>query len=307
MPLLARAVCLSIFDAAIHDAVGKALQASAFDLYDENLPTPEADRYFGGPGQCFAAIRRMLTTPPRTTSPAWWVVGKADDLEQDIRPVVDAMGYHAFKLKIMGQDAGVDAHRVAEVFQAARSWGITQPRLTVDSNEANPDAASVGEFLDELLAHDPDAYEALEMIEQPTGRNIEQNAFDWSGVAARKPVMVDEGLTTLDVMPVARDQGWSGFALKTCKGHSFALTAAAWAHRHGMKISLQDLTNPGLSAVHAALFACRVPTMNGVELNSPQFTPDANARWLDRYPRLFHIRNGEHRLRNPLAVTGLGG
>ncbi|MCC6680714.1 MAG: hypothetical protein IT445_07410, partial [Phycisphaeraceae bacterium] len=63
-----------------------------------------------------------------------------------------------------------------------------------------------------------DAYRALEMIEQPTGRDIARYAYDWHPVAARKPVMVDEGLMTLASMPLAREQGWSGFALKTCKG-----------------------------------------------------------------------------------------
>ena len=82
--------------------------------------------------------------------------------------------------------------------------------------------------------------------------------------------------------PDARADGWSGLALKTCKGHSFVLVAAAWARQHGMLLSMQDLTNPGLAAIHSALFAARMPTLNGIELNSPQFTPAANAEWLPR-------------------------
>ena len=82
-------------------------------------------------------------------------------------------------------------------------------------------------------------------------------------------------------------QGWSGFALKTCKGHSVALTAAAWARRRGLLLSLQDLTNPGRALIHAALFAAHVPMINDVELNSPQFTPAANAEWLPRLAGLF--------------------
>lgn len=306
MPILARSVCASIYDAAIHDAVGKALGVSAFDLYDEHLATP-ADKYFGGSGACFASIKHLLESPPREDSPAWWVVGKSDNLEQDLRPVVEECGYFAFKLKIMGQNPEVDSSRVIEVYRSVRDWGVNKPRLTIDSNEANPDADSVSKFLDHLESQDQDAYDALEMIEQPTGRDIQKHAFDWSQIAARKPVMVDEGLTTMDMMPLAKKQGWSGFALKTCKGHSFALAAAAWAHQHGMLLSLQDLTNPGLSGVHAALFASRVPTMNGVELNSPQFTPAANREWLDRYPHLFQIRSGEQRLPDPLVTPGLGG
>jgi len=100
-------------------------------------------------------------------------------------------------------------------------------------------------------------------------------------------------------------QGWSGLALKTCKGHSFALTVAAWAVENGMLLSLQDLTNPGLSMIHAALFAAYVPTINGVELNSPQYTPAANAEWLPRLSCLFEPTDGIHRLPDEIP-PGLG-
>jgi hypothetical protein len=49
-PVLARAVCLSPFDAAIHDAVGIALGRSAFDFYREPVPLPTADPHFAGRG-----------------------------------------------------------------------------------------------------------------------------------------------------------------------------------------------------------------------------------------------------------------
>jgi hypothetical protein len=120
-----------------------------------------------------------------------------------------------------------------------------------------------------------------------------------------KPVLLDEGLTGLDVLPEAIAQGWSGLALKTCKGHSFALAAAAWAYERGLLLSLQDLTNPGFAAIHAALMGAHLPTINGVELNSPQFTPGANAPWLPRLRELFDPRDGLHRLPGVLPV-GLG-
>lgn len=94
-------------------------------------------------------------------------------------------------------------------------------------------------------------------------------------------------------------------ALKTCKGHSFALVAAAWAQARGMLLSMQDLTNPGFSAIHSALFAAHVPTMNGVELNSPQFTPAANQPWGPRCAGLFEPTDGLHRLKDA-APPGLG-
>jgi hypothetical protein len=118
-------------------------------------------------------------------------------------------------------------------------------------------------------------------------------------------VLLDEGLTSLELLETAVAQGWSGLALKTCKGHSFALVAAAWAREHGLSLALQDLTNPGLAAIHAVLFAAHIPMQNGIELNSPQFTPAANAAYLPHLSGLFEPREGLHRLPPPVP-DGLG-
>ena len=72
-----------------------------------------------------------------------------------------------------------------------------------------------------------------------------------------------------------------------------------------MSISLQDLTNPGISLIHAALVGAHLPTINGAELNSPQFTPAANQEFAERLPELFVPRDGVHRLPSKMPV-GLG-
>ncbi len=302
-PVLARAMCASPFDAAIHDAVGIALDQSAFSFYEEDTPIPSADPFFDGESAC-AAIRKTLAPSPSKHLRAWWLVSARDDLEREVAPHVREGGYQAFKLKILGKDPLADANRTIEVYRALRSWGIGSPILSVDSNEANPDAASVLEYLERLRALDLAAFEALLYLEQPTGRDIRINAHDWRTVTALKPVLLDEGLTDLGLLPLARKQGWSGLALKTCKGHSFALVAAAWARKHGMLLSLQDLTNPGYSAIHAFLFAAHIPMLNGIELNSPQYTPAANAPWLPRLAGLFQPQ-GMHSL-DARRVVGLG-
>ena len=107
--------------------------------------------------------------------------------------------------------------------------GAKNIELSVDTNEANPDADSVLDYLKRLKAADAEVFNSLQYFEQPTGRDITVHKFDWRDVSKLKPVMLDEGLTSLELMAEAKNQGWSGFALKTCKGHSFALTAAAWA------------------------------------------------------------------------------
>jgi L-alanine-DL-glutamate epimerase-like enolase superfamily enzyme len=301
--ILARAMCASPFDAAIHDGVGQTLGLSAFDFYTNSAPIPSADSMFAGGSACEAI--RSIIRPPLREFDAWLIVSRGDSLEEAVAPWVRERGYHAFKVKILGRDNADDAARTAEVFQAVRAFGVAKPRLTVDSNEANPNAASVLDYLQRLRALDEDAFAALEYLEQPTARDIIANPNDWRQVTRLKPVLLDEGLTSFDVLDEAVAQGWSGLALKTCKGHSFALVAAAWALSSKLHLSLQDLTNPGLSAIHAALFAAHVPTVNGVEMNSPQYTPAANAEWLPRLSALLEPKDGLHRLPDAIPA-GLG-
>lgn len=305
MPLLARSVCASPFDAAIHDATGRALGLSAFALYAEDTAIPSADAWFtnGKSGSTVAAIRRSLRKP-QSELDAWWIISAKDDLEADVRPHVTRSGIRCFKIKLLAKDNAADAARTVEVFRAALNWGIAAPVLSLDSNEGNPDAASVADYLDRLQALDPQAYAALDYLEQPTARDIAAHPFDWHNVGARKPVFLDEGLTQLELLPVAKEQGWSGIALKTCKGHSFALTSAAWALQNNMELTLQDLTNPGYAAIHAFLMGAYLPTRNGVELNSPQYTPAANEPWLPAFATLFKPTGGVHRLHD-LSAPGL--
>jgi L-alanine-DL-glutamate epimerase-like enolase superfamily enzyme len=301
-PPLARSVCLSPFDAAIHDAVGQALNRSAFALYDEDIPIPSADAYFPEGGAAKAIARTLQ--PPVSALTAWLVVGTTESLDS-MTFWVRERGYHAFKLKLSGKDSVTDVTRTIEVYEAARSLGVGAPRICVDSNCANPDADSVLDYLVRLRAADAAVYDALEYVEQPTGRDIANFAYNWHPVTALKPVILDEGLTDFDCMELAHQQGWGGFAIKTCKGQSFSLVAAAWARERGLLLAQQDLTNPGLSAVHSFLMAARLHTFNGIELNSPQYTPDANNDWLPRLSPLFEPTDGFHRLPGSLPA-GLG-
>lgn len=300
--LLAKAVCASPFDAAIHDAAGIALNRPALSFYDRDLPIPSADRYFRH--GAVASIHGMLQ-PMKRSLDAWWIIGPNDDSEKIFAGQISRGGYRCFKLKIRGKDNRDDVARTIAVFDAAKKSGISDPRLSIDSNEANPDADSVSEYLLRLKADRPDVFAAVQYLEQPTGRDIRANRFDWHSVCALKPVLLDEGLTSLDLLPQALADGWGGLALKTCKGHSFTLVAAAWAGEQGMLLAMQDLTNPGLAAIHAALLASRLNTINGIELNSPQFTPAANAEWLPRLGGLFEVRDGAHRLPD-IEPIGLG-
>lgn len=301
---LALAMCLSPFDAAIHDAVGLALGRSAMEIYDQDQRFDTVDCWFDKTS-AGATIHSLLRQEPIRAFDAWLVISREDDLQSLLDMWVQGRGYHAAKLKIAGAEVTADAQWTVEVFRALRETGVRTPRLTADSNGATPSPEAAAEYLARVRSLDEAAFDAIEYLEQPTGRDITGAAYDWRPVTAMKPVLLDEGLTGPEILPLAQEQGWSGLALKTCKGHSFALVAAAWAYQHGMSVALQDLTNPGLAALHAGIFAAYVPTINGVELNSAQFTPEANREWLPRLAPFFEPADGTHRLPETMPA-GLG-
>ena len=180
--VLARILCASPFDAAIHDAAGMALGRSAFTFYDAPVSLPGADASFPDGGAC-AAIARALR-PPRICKQfdAWLCVSKDDTLEGDIRLWIQERGYRCFKLKLLGKDSAADVARTTEIYRGIQELGAVRPRLSADSNEGNPDAASVLEYLERLQTDAPDVFAALEYLEQPTSRDIREPS---AGLARR--------------------------------------------------------------------------------------------------------------------------
>lgn len=107
-----------------------------------------------------------------------------------------------------------------------------------------------------------------------------------------KPVVIDESLVDFESLLLAREQGYSGVALKACKGHSEALLMGAAAQKYGLFLCVQDLTCPGASFLHSASLAARVPTVAAIEGNSRQYCPAGNEPWKERFPEMFDIRDG---------------
>ena len=111
--------------------------------------------------------------------------------------------------------------------------------------------------------------------------------------AARlRPVVIDESLTDLESLRLAREMGYSGVALKACKGQSQAVLMAAAARKYRMFLCVQDLTCPGAALIHSAGIAAHVPGVSGIEANSRQYMPAANRPWEAKFPGLFDVRNG---------------
>jgi hypothetical protein len=127
----------------------------------------------------------------------------------------------------------------------------------------------------------------------------------YHSVGALDALTRDESLSDLETLLLAREMGYTGVALKACKGQSQAMLMAAAAQKFGMSLSVMDLTCPGASFVHSAGIAAHVPAVMGIEHNSRQYLPAANEPWRDRYPGVFNIENGTIKT-SSLRRTGLG-
>src|SRR6185436_17195686 len=104
---------------------------------------------------------------------------------------------------------------------------------------------------------------------------------------------------------LAREMGYTGVALKACKGQTQSLLMAAAARKYGMFLCVQDLTCPGASLIHSAGLAAHVPGVTAIEANARQYCPAANAPWEERFPGIFRVRDGSMQT-GVLTGAGLG-
>jgi len=321
IPTLAALVCLSPFDQALHDAYGRLLGMSSYGALSREFLPRDLATWLGDVGEG-RYLDEVIYRRDRNELDAWLVVGTNDALrEADAEDLGDGLpssvegwikrcGYRWFKLKVKGADPRAEAEWVAgvhrEIAAIRDELGLGgHAGYEVDANEGCEGPWAVTEFLDALQEIDAAAYEALDYLEQPTERDLSANRWDMREIAARKPVLADEGVVGLDELRLSASLGWTGPALKTCKGHSLALLEIAWCELTGRPYALQDLTNPNLGAVHAAGLAAHSDTRNGVELNVMQFIPASSRAEAEQFPSLFHVRDGVHRL-DELGEVGLG-
>jgi L-alanine-DL-glutamate epimerase-like enolase superfamily enzyme len=148
-------------------------------------------------------------------------------------------------------------------------------------------------LLDELAGRCGDAMGCIAYIEQPTHRDLAAHPENtMHRVAERLPVVIDESLVDLASLRLAVQQGYSGVALKACKGHSEALLMAAVAQHDNLYLCVQDLTCIGASLLHSASLAAHIPQVAAIESNGRQYCPEGNLAWRDRYPGMFDVRGG---------------
>jgi len=87
--------------------------------------------------------------------------------------------------------------------------------------------------------------------------------------------------------------GYTGVALKACKGQSQCMLMNAAAQKFRMYMTAQDLTCPGASLIQNAGIAAHVPRIDTLESNAREYVPAANQPWLKKFPGLFEVRDGK--------------
>ena len=309
IPKLCTLVVGSAYDAALHDAYGKAFGVSVYQTYG---PTHMRRDLAADLGPDFAGeyLDRYVPASPRAVMPVFHSVGAGDPLEAaDVgTPIGDGLpetleawiphdGLIRFKIKLDGGNLEADYARVVRIDRVVRRAqalrGVTGWQYSLDFNEGCPNVAYLLEFLRRIQDTTPDGFARILYVEQPTARDLARDRGNVMHEASRlRPVVIDESLTGLDALLLAREMGYTGVALKACKGQSQAMLMAAAAQKFGMFLCVQDLTCPGASLIHSAGIAARVPGNAGIEANARQFVPAANEPWEARFPGLFTIKSG---------------
>lgn len=309
IPKLCALTTASPFDAALNDAYGKLHNRSAYRCYSREFLTEDLSRYLGADfkGQY---LDQYVLPDPKPRMPLYHLVGAVDaitkadvakplndGLPETLPEWIDYNGLVRIKIKLNGDNLDWDRDRVLTVDRVSaetmKKRGTTEWFYSLDFNEKCPNVEYLLKMLNQVKEKSPAGFERIQYIEQPTKRDLKADRANVMHEAAKlRPVVIDESLTDLESLMLAREMGYSGAALKACKGQSQALLMAAAAQKFKMFLCVQDLTCPGASLVHSAGLAAHVPGVAAIEANACQYVPAANAGWEKTHPGLFLIKDG---------------
>jgi len=310
MPFLGALVCASPLDAAIHDAYGKMHGLSTYGCYGKDFMNYDLSRYLGDKYQG-RYISDFIRKEYARELPVFHLVGGLDKLRKgevdendpkdglpnSLDEWVERDGLVCLKIKLKGSDLDWDLHRTLEVVSIAHEVQDKQGRdelfFSADTNEQCESPDYMIEYLNELKGKDERAFRELLYVEQPTERDLRASMHDMHKLAAVKPVIIDESLTSLEDMELALKLGWSGIALKACKTQSQSLILASKAEAEGIPYTIQDLSNPALALIHSAGLAARLNPMMGVEANSCQYFGASSVPEAKVHPGVFHRTGGK--------------
>lgn len=322
VPKLCTLVTASPFDAALHDAFGKIHKRNVYQTYGPDLLPNDLSKYLG---KDYAGrwLNQFLLTRPAPEMPVYHSVGALDPLSTSeiSEPVHDGLpqtlgewilysGIDHIKIKLNGDDLDWDLERVLHIdavaTQVQAKRAVSTWVYSLDFNERCRNVEYLLEFVRKLKKRNIAAFRRIQYIEQPTRRDLAADRHNVMHEASKLiPVIIDESLTGLDMLLLAREMGYTGVALKACKGQSQAVLMAAAGQINKMFLCVQDLTCPGASLIQSAGLAAHVPGVVGIEANAREYVPEANKPWAKRFPGIFDITNGRMATET-LTGPGLG-
>jgi L-alanine-DL-glutamate epimerase-like enolase superfamily enzyme len=268
-------------------------------------------------------LGQYVAREPKPRMPLYHLVGAVDPISSaDVKARInDGLpetlpewirynGLTHLKIKLNGSDVRWDVERVLNVERAAaetqRQRSVARWFYSLDFNETCTNVDYLLDFLRRVKEKSPSAFERIQYVEQPTARDLKSHRSNVMHQASKlRPVVIDESLTDLESLLLAREMGYTGVALKACKGQSQALLMAAAARKFKMFLCVQDLTCPGASLIHSGGLAAHVPGVAAIEANARQYVPAANRAWEGKFPGIFDIKDGTMRT-GVLTGPGLG-
>ena len=309
VPKLCTLVTASPFDAALHDAFGRLHGRNSFTVCGKQWVRYDLGHYLNADFRG-EYLDGYILEKPAPKIRLYHSVGASDPLTagEVKKPVQDGLpetleewipynGITAIKIKLNGNDLAWDVDRVASIDRvtnaAERRRGVREWVYSLDFNERCPNVQYLLDFDRELKGKAAGAFGRVQYIEQPTERDLAGNRNNTMFEAAKlRPVVIDESLTGLDMLLVAREMGYTGAALKACKGQSETLLMAAATQKYKMFRCVQDLTCPGAALVHSVGIAAHVPGVAAMEANAREYVPAANQGWERKFPGIFVVKDG---------------
>lgn len=322
IPKLCTLVTASPFDAAVHDAFGKAHGLNSYHTYGPEFMNHDLSHYLG------AAYKgdypsTYIQQEPKPRMPLYHLVSAIDPIEDSdvVRRVDDGLpetlaewinynGLTHFKIKLNGDDAKWDIERVLHVdrvtAQTQQKRGVHSWFYALDFNERCPNVDYLLQFLRQVNEKSAAGYQRIQYVEQPTARDLKTHPENKMQVAAKlRPIVIDESLTDVEALLLSRTMGYTGASIKASKGQSQMLIVTSVAEKEKMFLCGGDMSCPGAALIQSASLPAHVPRVRAIEANARQYMPAANKTWESRFPGMFRITDGTIRT-GELNGPGLG-
>ena len=188
VPTLCTVVTASAFDAALHDAFGKANGISTYHAYGRDYMTYDLGHYLGAEFNGEYPDQYMLRDPKPQLA-IYRSVGESDPIEESdvkerindglpmsLRGWIDYNGLTHIKIKLAGNNLEWDLERTLAIdrttSEAETARGVKDWVYSLDFNEQCRDVAYLLDFLHRLKEKAPSAYDRIQFLEQPTKRDL---------------------------------------------------------------------------------------------------------------------------------------